>query len=122
MDLLEYREQLERRLGKVQGVMRIMIHKAQQSPKRIVFPEGEQHKILRAAQILIDEKIATPILLGNEAAIREGLAVSSSERSIGDHRGSGKVAESDALCRGIVPSAPAQRCHANRSEHTDPKP
>src|SRR5579871_3821765 len=74
VDLLEYREQLERRLGKVQGVMRIMIHKAQQSPKRIVFPEGEQHKILRAAQILIDEKIATPILLGNESAIREGLA------------------------------------------------
>jgi malate dehydrogenase (oxaloacetate-decarboxylating)(NADP+) len=74
VDLLEYREQLERRLGKVQGVMRIMIHKAQQAPKRIVFPEGEEHKILRAAQILIDEKIATPILLGKESAIREGLA------------------------------------------------
>ncbi len=74
VDLLEYREQLERRLGKVQGVMRIMIHKAQQMPKRIVFTEGEESKILRAAQILIDEKIAMPILLGNESVIRQRLA------------------------------------------------
>src|SRR5690349_13687462 len=64
VDLHEYREQLERRLGKVQGVMRIMINKAQQAPKRVVFPEGEELKILRASQILIDEKIATPVLLG----------------------------------------------------------
>jgi malate dehydrogenase (oxaloacetate-decarboxylating)(NADP+) len=74
LDLQEYREQLERRLGKVQGVMRIMIHKAQQKPKRVVFPEGEELKILRAAQILIDEKIATPILLGRESIIRKRMA------------------------------------------------
>jgi malate dehydrogenase (oxaloacetate-decarboxylating)(NADP+) len=74
VDLHEYRQQLERRLGKVQGVMRIMIHKAQQMPKRIVFTEGEQSKILRAAQILIDEKIAIPILLGKESVIRQRLA------------------------------------------------
>jgi malate dehydrogenase (oxaloacetate-decarboxylating)(NADP+) len=74
VDLHEYREQLERRLGKVQGVMRIMIHKAQQMPKRVVFTEGEQSKILRAAQILIDEKIAIPILLGKESIIRQRLA------------------------------------------------
>ncbi|HMD50035.1 MAG TPA: malic enzyme-like NAD(P)-binding protein, partial [Bryobacteraceae bacterium] len=47
VDLDEYREQLERRLSKVHGVMRIMIHKAQQRPKRVVFPEGEEIKILR---------------------------------------------------------------------------
>jgi malate dehydrogenase (oxaloacetate-decarboxylating)(NADP+) len=74
VDLDEYREQLERRLSKVHGVMRIMIHKAQQQPKRVVFPEGEEIKILRAAQILIDEKIARPILLGRERVIREKLA------------------------------------------------
>ena len=74
VDLHEYREQLERRLGKVQGVMRIMIHKAQQAPKRVVFPEGEELKILRASQILIDEKIATPVLLGREAVIRKRMA------------------------------------------------
>ncbi|HTS50611.1 MAG TPA: NADP-dependent malic enzyme [Bryobacteraceae bacterium] len=74
VNLDAYREQLERRLSKVHGVMRIMIHKAQQRPKRVVFPEGEETKILRAAQILYDEKIALPILLGREAVIRAGLA------------------------------------------------
>jgi malate dehydrogenase (oxaloacetate-decarboxylating)(NADP+) len=74
VDLHQYREELERRLGKVQGVMRIMIHKAQQAPKRVLFTEGEESKILRAAQILIDEKIAIPILLGKESVIRERLA------------------------------------------------
>ncbi|MFL5369700.1 MAG: phosphate acyltransferase, partial [Myxococcales bacterium] len=37
--------------------------RARQAPKRIVFPEGEQEKIWRAAKILIDEKLAHPILL-----------------------------------------------------------
>ncbi len=74
IDLDEYRDQLERRLGRAQGVMRIMIHKAQRGPKRIVFSEGEEPKILRAAQILLDEKIATPILLGGEALIRGRIA------------------------------------------------
>ena len=74
VDLDQYREQLERRLSKVHGVMRIMIHKAQQRPKRVVFPEGEETKILRAAQILFEEKIALPILLGREPVIRAGLA------------------------------------------------
>jgi malate dehydrogenase (oxaloacetate-decarboxylating)(NADP+) len=40
-------------------------------PKRIVFPEGEHEKVLRACQILIEEKIAHPILLGGEKEIRE---------------------------------------------------
>src|SRR5215467_6236558 len=70
IDLAEYREQLERRLGKAHEFMRVMVHKAQIHPKRVVFPEGDEDKILRACQILIDEKIAQPILLGDEAKIR----------------------------------------------------
>ena len=70
VDMKVYREQLERRLGKANEVMRAMINKAQKDPKRIVFTEGEEGKILRACQILLDEKIALPILLGNEAKIR----------------------------------------------------
>ncbi len=69
VDLAEYRERLERRLGKSQELMRMIIHKAQRAPKRVVFPEGDQDKILRAARILIDEKIAKPILLGAESKI-----------------------------------------------------
>lgn len=70
-DLEEYRDSLEARLGRSRQVMRVYIHKAQKEPKRIVFPEGEEEKILRAAQIVIDEGIARPILLGSRTMIRE---------------------------------------------------
>ena len=70
VDIREYREQLERRLGKAHEFMRVMVHKAQLHPKRVVFPEGDEDKILRACQILLDEKIARPILLGEESRIR----------------------------------------------------
>ena len=73
VDLKQYREELEKRLGKAAEVMRGMINKAQREPKRIVFTEGEENKILRACQILLDEKIAQPILLGNEAKIRASI-------------------------------------------------
>src|SRR5579883_1362654 len=74
VNLDEYREQLERRLGKAAEVMRGTINKAKRQPKRVVFPEGEEGKILRACQILMEEKIAEPILLGNERTIRERAA------------------------------------------------
>ena len=70
VELGQYREALERRLGKAYGVVRNMINKAQRHPRRIVFTEGEEGKILRACQILLDEKIAFPILLGSEDTIR----------------------------------------------------
>ena len=73
-DLDLYREQLERRLGKAHEVARMMIHKAQGHPKQVVFPEGDNEKILRACHTLVEEKIATPILLGNAASIRKNIA------------------------------------------------
>ncbi len=69
IDIEEYKEQLEARLGKHREIMRIFINKAKTQPKRIVFPEGNEEKILRACQIIIDEGIAHPILLGNKEAI-----------------------------------------------------
>jgi malate dehydrogenase (oxaloacetate-decarboxylating)(NADP+) len=70
-DFEAYRDSLEARLGKSREVMRFFIHKAQTEPKRIVFPEGEEEKILRAAQVIIDEKIAEPILLGSRTFIKQ---------------------------------------------------
>jgi malate dehydrogenase (oxaloacetate-decarboxylating)(NADP+) len=70
VDLKHYREALEKRLGRANEVMRSMINKARREPKRIVFTEGEEGKILRACQILLDEQIAVPILLGDERKIR----------------------------------------------------
>ena len=69
VDLATYREQLERRLGKAHEISRTMIHKAQAHPKQVVFPEGENEKILRAGHSLAEEKIARPILLGDLATI-----------------------------------------------------
>jgi malate dehydrogenase (oxaloacetate-decarboxylating)(NADP+) len=74
VDLQEYREQLRSRLGKAEEVMRVMVHKAQRDPRRVVFPEGEATKILRASQILVDEGIAHPILIGSEERIEAATA------------------------------------------------
>ncbi len=74
VELEAYREKLESRLGKSQEVMRMSIHRAQRRPKRVVFPEGEQDRILRAAQILVDERIARPVLIGDEERIRRRAA------------------------------------------------
>jgi malate dehydrogenase (oxaloacetate-decarboxylating)(NADP+) len=70
IDLDTYRAQLERRLGKAYEVSRTMIHKAQTNPRQVVFPEGENEKILRACHALVEEKIAKPILLGDSTKIR----------------------------------------------------
>ncbi|HUA16748.1 MAG TPA: NADP-dependent malic enzyme [Verrucomicrobiae bacterium] len=70
VDLDAYRDQLERRLGKAYEVSRTMIHKAQANPKQVVFPEGDNEKILRACHVLVEEKIAKPILLGDETRIQ----------------------------------------------------
>jgi malate dehydrogenase (oxaloacetate-decarboxylating)(NADP+) len=69
VDLDTYREQLERRLGKAHEIARMMVHKAQSHPKQVVFPEGDNEKILRACHTLVEENIAIPILLGNATLI-----------------------------------------------------
>ncbi|RFZ95680.1 NADP-dependent malic enzyme [Mucilaginibacter conchicola] len=66
-----YNEELMSRLGSNNKLLRDMTNQAKQDPKRIVFAEADNYKILRAAQIVKEDKIATPILLGNEARIRE---------------------------------------------------
>ncbi len=70
----EYHDRLESHLGRAQEIMRRIIHKAKHDPKRIVFLEGVDPKILRACQVLLDEEIAKPILLGNAAVIRKKTA------------------------------------------------
>jgi malate dehydrogenase (oxaloacetate-decarboxylating)(NADP+) len=70
-DFDAYREHLESLLGKSREIMRVVINKAKESPKRIVFPEGWEPKILRACQIIVDEKIAEPVVLGGESYIKE---------------------------------------------------
>jgi malate dehydrogenase (oxaloacetate-decarboxylating)(NADP+) len=70
IDVAEYRAELEARLGRARQVMRGLMTRAQQDVQRVVFPEGEEPRILRAARILADEGIAHPILLGDPDVIR----------------------------------------------------
>ena len=69
VDVEDYRDQLEARLGRARGIIRGIINRAVRDPRRIVFPEGEERKILRAARIIVDDGIGHPILLGNREVI-----------------------------------------------------
>ena len=73
IDIDEYREKLEARLGVSRQVVRVMINKAKKAPKRIVYPEGEHESILKACEIILDEGMAHPILIGNRDVINRGL-------------------------------------------------
>ena len=64
-----YREELQRRLGRDDKFIRLAMEKAKANPQRVVFSDGDSYKVLKAAQILHDEGIAKPILLGNEKKI-----------------------------------------------------
>lgn len=68
-----YREQLKERLGYSKEVIRVMINKAQENPVRVVYPEGEEEKIIRAAHVVYNDNIAYPILLGNKKIIKSGI-------------------------------------------------
>jgi len=75
LELDEYRERLQRRIGGTQHtIMRQIVQRAKSAPKRIVFPDGDNIKVLRACQIALDEQIARPILLGHEKKIRQRAA------------------------------------------------
>ncbi|HJW10068.1 MAG TPA: NADP-dependent malic enzyme [Holophagaceae bacterium] len=63
-DWQKYKEQLESLQGRSKDVIRSVIHRAKEDPKRVVFPEGDHPLILRAVQTLVDEGICKPILLG----------------------------------------------------------
>src|SRR6185436_3754796 len=72
LDIKEYRERLQRRVGGTQyTIMSRIVQRAKNAPKRIVFPDGDNIKVLRACQIVLDEGIARPILLGSEKKIRQ---------------------------------------------------
>ncbi|MBI2353933.1 MAG: NADP-dependent malic enzyme [Deltaproteobacteria bacterium] len=73
-DMDKYVEHLESLQGKAKETMRLIINKAKSDPKKIVFPEGDHEKILRAAQVLVEEEIARPILLGDRKGIMQKLA------------------------------------------------
>jgi len=69
-----YVEELKKRLGLNDKFTRMIMEKAKQSPKRVVFAEGTELKVLKAAQIVHDEGFAYPVLLGNREEMERMMA------------------------------------------------
>jgi malate dehydrogenase (oxaloacetate-decarboxylating)(NADP+) len=69
LDIEEYREKLERSLGKGRQVSRMITNQAKADPKQVVFPEGETDEVLRASQAIVDIGFANPILLGRKDVV-----------------------------------------------------
>jgi malate dehydrogenase (oxaloacetate-decarboxylating)(NADP+) len=65
-----YVTDLNKRLGLDNQVMRVLGNKAKKDPRRIVFAEADNIKILKSAQVVFDEGVGYPILLGDENKIR----------------------------------------------------
>ncbi len=69
-DYDQYKRVLEAHLGRSRKIMHTVMDRAKRNKKRIVFPEGESEKIIRAAKILVEEGMADPILLARTDQIK----------------------------------------------------
>lgn len=67
----KYAEELRKRLGISNPLIRQIKMSAKRDPKKVVFAEAENYKMLKAAEIVYNEKLANPILLGNKEVIQE---------------------------------------------------
>jgi malate dehydrogenase (oxaloacetate-decarboxylating)(NADP+) len=70
IDLPSYRDALERRLGPARSIMRQIIYRVAHQPKRIVFASADDDRVLRSLRMLVEDKIARPVVLGDESALR----------------------------------------------------
>ena len=83
-DFDAYRRDLERFVFRSGSLMRPVFEAAARNPQRIVFAEGEDERMLRAAQTLVDDRIARPILLGRRAVIEARIRDLGLRIAIGD--------------------------------------
>ena len=70
VDMAAYREKLTARLNPVAGVLARIYERARRNPKRIVFAEGEEEQVIRAAQSFVNQGLGTAILCGREERIK----------------------------------------------------
>ncbi len=73
-DLETYIEHLEATLGRSKAILRYVTNQVKKNPVRVVYPEGNNTKIIRAAIRVMEEHIAIPVLLGNKAEITDLLS------------------------------------------------
>ena len=73
-DWEKYQEELHERTGSDKKLVRLIVSQAKSNLQRVVFAEGDELDVLKAAQLVYEEGIAIPILLGDEEHIREMMA------------------------------------------------
>ena len=73
-DLEAYRESLQRMVYQTGSVMRPVFAKARRHPKRVLYAEGEDDRVLQATQIVVDEGLARPLLLGRRSVMADSIA------------------------------------------------
>ena len=74
LEAKQYREQLEERFGASRALVRTLTARAKRTLQRLVFPDGHDHRVLRAAHVLAEESVAAPILIGESELIRRAAA------------------------------------------------
>ncbi|MGA7280008.1 MAG: NADP-dependent malic enzyme [Desulfocapsaceae bacterium] len=81
-DLQKYTEHLESTLGMSKAILRYIANRVKKDPVRVVYPEGNNKKIVRAAVRVMEENVAIPVLLGNRTEIEQMLE----QHGVTDHR------------------------------------
>ena len=74
LDWEKYKDELRERLGNDNKLIRLLLNRAKLNPKRVVFAEADQLAVIKAAQIVYEEGVAIPILLGRVETIKELMA------------------------------------------------
>ena len=101
-DWQRYEDELLDRMGSDNKIVRLLLNRARTNPKRIVFAESDQLDVLKAAQIVHDDGIAFPVLLGNRETILELMQ---------------ELEFDEADVEIIDPKSPEEKEHLNRYAH-----
>ena len=110
IDLNAYMDELAARLGKGQQIMRLLEAKARKDPKRVVYGEGENTKVIRAAYEVASQGIATPDSVGQRGGDPQGNPGAGHRLHTGN-LGPGALTQTSRICPGFLRQAPAQGCH-----------
>lgn len=70
IDLDTYKDALEQRLGPARSLIRQIVYRVAHDPKRIVFASAEDDRVLRSLHMMVEDRVARPVVLGNEKALR----------------------------------------------------
>lgn len=101
-DIEDYKAELGARLNPTYSRMSLVYEQVRANPKRIIFAEGEEEQVIRAALLWRDQGYGTPILVGREKNIRDMLkSITDSEESVGIEITNAALASDECLDRYI---------------------